>query len=146
MIDDQWYWYDSNISKRKDSYLLTLTYLTDCYWFVLKITITTNILQLKQEVSILYFLWCLCHSVTHIQNLSRQYLCALPFLEYCNRYPMRFWMYDKMTKVLNLKSKGKVKVFVILLIHPENHAMILGYSRKKQADDRWWNTFLKKTL
>ena len=31
-------WYDSNIFKRKGSYLLNLTYLPYCYWVILKIT------------------------------------------------------------------------------------------------------------
>ena len=37
-------WYYSNIFKRKGSYLLTLTYSTYYYRFLLKITITTHTL------------------------------------------------------------------------------------------------------
>ena len=74
MIKDIDKWYDSNIFKRKDSYLLTLTYLTCCYWFLLKIamliSIAINILQVKKEV------FCISYGaffiLPHIQNLIRR--------------------------------------------------------------------------
>ena len=63
-------WYDSSIFKRKGSYLLTLTYLTFCYWFILKITFKKYFAS--EAGSIVYFSWYFAFAIlSHIQNLIR---------------------------------------------------------------------------
>ena len=75
-------WYDSSIFKRKGSYLLTLTYLTFCYWFILKITFKKYFAS--EAGSIVYFSWylCVCHFLTHPESHKVWNLwCALfPYL------------------------------------------------------------------
>ena len=82
-------WYDSNIFKRKGSFLLTLTYLTYCYWFILKITF--NKYFASEAGGILYFL-CSYGTfafviLSHIQNLIRHgtydALCSPTCLLFC---------------------------------------------------------------
>ena len=96
--DDKWY--DSSIFKRKGSYLLTLTYLTYFYWFILKITFSKYFA--REAGDILYFLWylCVCHFVTYPESHKAWILrCALfPHLFLWNSAIVSLWDSPWMTK------------------------------------------------